>query len=342
MKYFLKLLPKKVKDYSFFLPLKTYQQLNQKYEGKTLPIKLQAQTLTNILNDKINKISIIITTRNRLEALQQYALASLTRLQFEALPYEIIIVDNNSDDNTFSYLQNYCQKNKHLKIFQEKKPGASAGRNYGVSMASGELLMFMDDDCEIDPDWLTRAYQNHCQKNYFLGQGQIYDVVLKKFLLKEEGGQIDFFKTGHMAAGNMSIRKKLFNYVSFNENIRFFHEEKDLIGQIKTFWPGFPYFIDRFSIKHHRAPSIYRKTDLSYNQKSINLSIKMYNLSYLSESILKRNLNLESRIFDGQFFFKELFFLPIELIFFLHGDLIILLKTKIKLYKQLKYLQNLL
>jgi len=341
MRYFLRLLPQKKKDYLFYLPLRTYQWLNQKYDGKTLPIKLQAETLTDILNDKINKISIIITTKNRLEALQKYALASLERLQFETLPYEIIIVDNNSDDDTFPYLQDCCQKNKRLKIFQEKKLGVSAGRNYGISMASGELLMFMDDDCEIDQDWLTRAYQNHCQKNYFLGQGQIYDTVLKKLLLEEKNSQIDFFQS-NMAAGNMSIRKKLFNYVSFNENISFFHEEKDLIGQIKTFWPGFPYFIDRFSIKHHRAPSIYRKTDLSYNKKSIDLSIKMYNLSYLSESTLKRNLNLESPLFNWQFFFKELFFLPLELIFFLHGDLIILLKTKIKLYRQLKYLQNLL
>jgi len=331
----------KMKGYLFYLPQKTYQKLNSKYNGKILPNLLIEKITADILGDRINKISVIITTRNRLDALKNYSLPSLERLNFKALPYEIVIVDNNSNDGTYSYLQEYQKKNSSIKVFQEKKIGSSVGRNKGIENSNGELLVFMDDDCEVDEYWLNRIYRLHCQNKFFVGQGQIYDQEMKELMIKEEGGKIDFFKIGNMAGGNMSVRRKVFDYVSFNENIRFFHEDKDLISQIKIFWPDFSYFIDEFPINHYRAPSEYRNKDGLYTPKSIRLSVKMYNLSYLSEYILRRNLDLDSLSYDLRFILRELFFLPLEL-FFVDADILLLLKIKMKSYRQLKRLVSLL
>lgn len=321
---------------------KIYFRLNKKYAGGILPAKILNQTYNEILAEKIEKISIIITTRNRLDAIKKYALNSLAQLKFDWLPYEIIIIDNNSSDGTFSYLQKHYQNHHLVKIYQENKIGASAGRNKGIKVATGNLLVFMDDDCEVDQNWLNRLYRIHTPKNFFVCQGQIYDIVFNELMLREENGKIDFFKTGNIASGNMSIRKKIFDYVSFNENIILYHEDLDLIKQIKIFWPDFPYFVDLQPIKHHRAPSIYRAKNKSYNKKGVWLSVKTYNLAFITEYILKRNLDIDSPFFHWRFFLKEMFFLPIELMLFVYGDLPLLAKTKIKLYRQLNYFRKLL
>ncbi|MDD2807216.1 MAG: glycosyltransferase family A protein [Patescibacteria group bacterium] len=329
-------MPKKIKNYIYYFPFKIYEGLNKKYNKKTLPVDIIKKTTTEIIGDQINKISIIITTRNRLNALKKYALASLEHLQFDTLPYEIIIIDNNSNDGTYIYLQQYAQNNKLLKVFQEKIISISAGRNKGIKMATGELLIFIDDDCEVDPEWLSRLYHKYANGSFFLGQGQIYDTVLKQNLVTNQP------IAGTIAAGNLSIKKKIFDYVHFNQQIIFSHDDTDLIRQIETLWPHFPYFIDQVSIKHHRVPDTHREFNGSYNQKSIKSSVKMYNLSYLSECTLKRNLGVDLPFYDMVFILKELFFLPLELIFFLKGDISLLVGTKIKLYRQLKYLQNIL
>ena len=92
-----------------------YRWLNKKYDNKKLPSPIINKTAADILNEKINKISIIIPTRNRLDALKKYSLKSLEKIRFAELPYEIIIIDNNSSDGTYDYLIEYS-KNKTCKF----------------------------------------------------------------------------------------------------------------------------------------------------------------------------------------------------------------------------------
>jgi len=66
--------------------------------------------------------------------------------------YEIILVDNNSTDNTYCVLQNYKKKYHDLvQVFKEDKSGAPAARNKGLQEAKGEWLQFLDSDDELLP-----------------------------------------------------------------------------------------------------------------------------------------------------------------------------------------------
>jgi glycosyltransferase involved in cell wall biosynthesis len=71
--------------------------------------------------------------------------------------YEIILVNNNSTDGTADILDDYKKKNPGIiKILNEKKPGASAARNKGLSEASGEWIQFLDADDELMKDKFER------------------------------------------------------------------------------------------------------------------------------------------------------------------------------------------
>ena len=68
-------------------------------------------------------------------------------------PIEIIAIDNNSIDNTFSILKEYeVNYPRLIKVIREKKQGASATRNKGLSVASGKWIQFLDADDIIYPN----------------------------------------------------------------------------------------------------------------------------------------------------------------------------------------------
>lgn len=71
-------------------------------------------------------------------------------------PIEIIAVDNNSTDNTLAILRDYERRYPDLiTVLEEKKQGAPAARNKGISIAKGEWLQFLDADDLLLPEKLT-------------------------------------------------------------------------------------------------------------------------------------------------------------------------------------------
>ncbi|MCB9188173.1 MAG: glycosyltransferase family 2 protein [Flavobacteriales bacterium] len=61
-------------------------------------------------------------------------------------PEEVICVDNNSTDKTYEVLLDFSKKMKNLRVVQEFKQGASAARNKGASLATGDYIQFLDAD----------------------------------------------------------------------------------------------------------------------------------------------------------------------------------------------------
>ena len=69
---------------------------------------------------------------------------------------EVVLVDNGSTDGTFTAMQEFCRANPNLwRAMQETKPGNSAGRNTGIAASSGEIILFIDDDCYPDRDFAS-------------------------------------------------------------------------------------------------------------------------------------------------------------------------------------------
>ena len=102
-----------------------------------------------------NQISIIIATYNRAVYLSE-CLKGLGSLVTDPAKYEIIIIDNNSTDNTKEITQNFIETNPNISVryLFEPTQGASLSRNRGINQAIGEILCFLDDDAVPYPEWL--------------------------------------------------------------------------------------------------------------------------------------------------------------------------------------------
>lgn len=102
--------------------------------------------------------SVIVCTYNRCESLAD-TLAAIANLRVpDGFQWELIVVDNNSRDATKSTVEHLRLSLPGLRMrymFQQQQ-GLSHARNLGLSAASGEFVVFTDDDVIPDPEWLEQ------------------------------------------------------------------------------------------------------------------------------------------------------------------------------------------
>ncbi|WP_199311623.1 hormogonium polysaccharide biosynthesis glycosyltransferase HpsE [Anabaena subtropica] len=105
-------------------------------------------------------LTIAIPTYNGANRLPELLERLRNQINTENIAWEIIVVDNNSTDNTAQVVQQY-QENWHcsypLKYCFEAKQGAAYARKKGVEVASGKLIGFLDDDNYPIPTWVAAA-----------------------------------------------------------------------------------------------------------------------------------------------------------------------------------------
>ena len=100
-------------------------------------------------------ITVVLCTYNRCETLAK-ALRSVAMSKVpESLGWEVLVVDNNSDDQTRNVVDEYCTEFPgRFRYLFESQPGKSHALNSGIEAARGQLLAFMDDDVIVEPMWL--------------------------------------------------------------------------------------------------------------------------------------------------------------------------------------------
>src|SRR5438874_12210731 len=97
-------------------------------------------------------ISVIICTRNRASELRATLGAIGDVLIPDAWSLEILVVDNGSTDETRAVVAQAAGNNPSIRYLYDVRGGKSAALNYAVSVSSGEILLFTDDDIRPDPD----------------------------------------------------------------------------------------------------------------------------------------------------------------------------------------------
>ena len=220
------------------------------------------------------KISLIIPTYNRKKYLLD-TLKSVVANTASPESFEIIVVDNNSNDNTQSAVNSFINQHKNFQIRHviEKNQGASYSRNRGIEEASSPLLLFIDDD-ELADSNLIKSWINFFE-DYPLaigGGGQIKVQFedpkpkwMSHFLMpllgehKPTNSTKKYPKSQFPFAGNMSYRKEVFEkYGKLKTNLG--RKGKNLLaGEEKEFYKR----IRKHSDKIYHVPNafVYHRVD---------------------------------------------------------------------------------
>jgi glycosyltransferase involved in cell wall biosynthesis len=105
-------------------------------------------------------ISVILCTYNRAAGLRQ----TLESLRDLALPpphrWELILVDNNSIDGTRAVAEDFLKTPGITGTYVfEGRQGLSHARNAGIGAATGDVMVFTDDDVTVDRNWLAYLHE---------------------------------------------------------------------------------------------------------------------------------------------------------------------------------------
>jgi glycosyltransferase involved in cell wall biosynthesis len=107
-------------------------------------------------SDTTGLISIAVCTYNRSDLLAG-VLQSLCAQTIDKWQYEVIIVNNNSTDNTQLVAEDFCRCHGNMRHVFEARQGLSHARNCGWQSARGEYVAYIDDDGKAPEHWLEMA-----------------------------------------------------------------------------------------------------------------------------------------------------------------------------------------
>ncbi|OFV71345.1 glycosyltransferase family 2 protein [Acetobacterium wieringae] len=123
---------------------------------------------------------------------------------------EIILINDGSTDKSKDICDDYCSKDKRIKVVHNKNSGVSSTRNCGLSLANGEFVQFADSD-----DYLDIHYTENMLRKMKLNS----DLVISGYnIVKSSGGQTAITKNNPSIKGDISKKE-------FKENFGLFFSE---------------------------------------------------------------------------------------------------------------------
>lgn len=204
------------------------------------------------------KVTFIICTYNRSDYLDD-TLRSLQRQSLSDLQVEVLVVDNNSTDDTPTIVQrhqkSYSKDHKPIRYIKESNQGLSHARNRGIAEAKASCIVFLDDDIRaaetLIPAWISFFAE---QPDAMAGGGRIHvqfddprPAWMSHFLLPllghhDLGGSPKRYpRSKYPFGGNMGFRTSVFDKVGYFDSSLgrkgkqlMASEEKEFFGRLKA------------------------------------------------------------------------------------------------------------
>ena len=183
-------------------------------------------------------ISVVVCTYNRSQSLRKTLDSLADQLLPAESPWELIVVDNNSKDDTAEVVSKFSRTSSlSVRYVFEMNQGLSHARNTGVRAARGDIIAFTDDDVTVDPRWLFELQKTFTEFDCACVAGRIVPVWngQKPSWLKLEGpqalrsGTVVSFDLGDEpcevntvppVGANMAFKRTVFeNYGSFRSDL---------------------------------------------------------------------------------------------------------------------------
>ena len=154
-------------------------------------------------------LSVIIPMWNEENYLRS-CLQSLKN-QKTSFQYEVILVDNNSSDNSLKIASKFP-----VSIVSEKRQGRSYSRNKGIELARGEFIVLTEADCILPSDWLQTIYSHFASHPEIIGlagtsffyNSSDYQKYLLKLLIISSSLMYRFFSGNNTLRGQNSAFQK--------------------------------------------------------------------------------------------------------------------------------------
>jgi len=235
-------------------------------------------------------VSLIISTRDRCQQLVR-CLQSVRGITFEQ-PWELIVVDNGSVDETASVVRQFFDSAAVSGVYVfEPKLRKSNALNTALEIAHGQILAFTDDDCYPAPDFLTRVWSafDDPSVGYITGRIMLHDPTDCPVTINETTTPLTFPARSFLAVGtvqgaNMAFRRAVLAVLGgfdplFGPGTQFVIEDLDAAGRASAMgWKG--RYCPEVIVSHHHGR---KATDIPRLKKLYGMGTGAYHMKLLLE-----------------------------------------------------------
>ena len=207
------------------------------------------------------KVSIIIPSRNRPEQLAT-CVAGLAKQELPLEDLEIVVVDDGSSPK-LDQRGLHLESKLDLKLFYQTNQGPAEARNAGARNATGQYLLFTDDDCIPDPGWATRLVEQLDQTPHQAVGGKTINT-LKNNLFAEASQELNSYIYSYynrngvapnfLASNNLGLtREDFFDVGGFSTRYtHHFSEDRDFCDKWRYSKRGMKYLPDAI-VRHSHS-----------------------------------------------------------------------------------------
>ena len=140
---------------------------------------------------------------------------------------ELILVDNGSTDDTYLMMRKHASNSKYPVIVKkELREGLSRARNTGLNLSQGELILFTDDDCYLEPGYIIKVMDIFKSEKYDYGGGQVViqdqNVAQVSFNLFERRKRLKpgkFIPAGSIQGSSMIFRRHVIDEIGLFDSM---------------------------------------------------------------------------------------------------------------------------
>lgn len=245
-------------------------------------------------------VSVVIPTYNKSKRLN-LTLLSLCKQSYPHDKFEIIVVDDGSDDGTREVVQSVYSEIKARLIYKyQENSGRSAARNTGINFAEGELIIFLDDDRLVSEDFIKQhvstflesqrsdisvvgkkmnLYMSRFDEDFeaiksvmFNNSAEIIKKARSDYYYRKAKEALKYDATGWIlfTTGNVSIKKDVLKHCGmFNESFKGWGLEDTELGY-RLWKNGITFLVNEeavnYHIEHARNPLV-KKQDEDRNHE---------------------------------------------------------------------------
>ena len=225
--------------------------------------------------------------------------------------FEVILVDNASTDGSIGFVRsNFCQCSNLRIIHNDRNFGFAEGNNIGARVAKGKYVVFLNNDTEVDPEWL-RELVMVMESDETIGAAQSKLILFDRKTIDSAGDFINFYGRGWMRGHGeedneqydkidevfsargaaMIVKKQIFDEVGcFDQAFFMVCEDIDLSWRIRLY--GYRVMFVPKSIVYHFGSGAREKfqppaQSYYYNvRNNLVMLIKNYDLKNLFPSVI--------------------------------------------------------
>lgn len=212
------------------------------------------------MKNKMCAVSVVIPVLNGEKTLRN-CLQSVINQDYE--DYEIVVVNNNSQDNTAKIIDEFRARSNKIKIVFETKRTRGAARRKGELNSKGKIILMTDADCVVPKNWIREMIKPIVGGNSVAVQGLMKPIIknywttqMQMAFLRHVEKHTHDKKADFLDTANCALKSSVLKDVGYSDAEIWSGNDLDLHIRLKM--KGYNVYFKRCEVLHYHSDTLWK------------------------------------------------------------------------------------